>query len=92
MHENQSEHHEVVAALQELLSHLGPTRGETVEWGAAERIYGVAFPADYRAFVAAFGGGSIDEAVGIDVPAVTPDEQRPAGVSRHGRVPAQAPA
>lgn len=68
-----------VASIGEVLSRIGPTYGDTVDWSAAERVYGTSFPADYRAYVAAFGSGSIEETL-ISSPAavVKPESPRPA--------------
>ncbi|MCG6499992.1 SMI1/KNR4 family protein [Kitasatospora sp. A2-31] len=71
-----------MSAIRELLSCIGPTCGDSVDWGAAEKLYGKPFPGDYQAFAAAFGGGSIEQVVGIRMPAVTPDELHGNTVSR----------
>lgn len=71
-----------MAGIGELLSCIGPTCGDTVDWSAVEQVYGSSFPADYRAFVAKFGSGSIEQMVGIQIPAVTSDEQHGNTVSR----------
>lgn len=65
----------VVTDLANTLAVIGPTRGDVVNWNAVEAVYGHPFPADYRAFVAAFGQGSIEEMVGIRIPAVTSEER-----------------
>ncbi|MEV6562848.1 hypothetical protein AB0M22_44520 [Nocardia sp. NPDC051756] len=56
-----------MAGLAEVLSCMGPTCGDTVDWSACA----ISFPADYRAFVAAFGAGSIEDIIGILVPCGT---------------------
>lgn len=71
-----------MAGLGEVLSCIGPTCGDTVDWSAAERVHGTSFPADYRAFAAAFGSGSIEQVVGICIPAVSSDERKGNTVSR----------
>ncbi|MGC0319203.1 SMI1/KNR4 family protein [Kitasatospora acidiphila] len=63
-----------MAGIRELLSCIGPTCGDTIDWSAVVKVYGTSFPADYRAFIAAFGGGTIEQMVGICIPAVTSDE------------------
>ncbi|MGW2375425.1 MULTISPECIES: SMI1/KNR4 family protein [Kitasatospora] len=75
MSDDQSVAIAAMAGIGELLSCIGPTCGDTVDWSAAEKVYGTPFPADYRAFVAAFGRGSIEEIVGIHIPAVNSNEQ-----------------
>lgn len=65
--------HTALAGLGELLSVIGPTAGDAVDWTAAERIYGTAFPADYRAFTAAFGDGTIEEVISVHTPVTSPD-------------------
>ncbi|MFF3226700.1 hypothetical protein ACFYV7_28160 [Nocardia suismassiliense] len=71
-----------MAGLAEVLSCIGPTCGDIVDWGAAERVYRVSFPADYRAFVAAFGSGMISEIVVVHTPAVSSAESLMLKVSR----------
>ncbi len=71
-----------MAGLGEVLSCIGPTCGEIVDWSAAEKIYETAFPADYRAFVAAFGSGTIEEMVVVFTPVVSSEELRMVKVSR----------
>ncbi|MFI6866144.1 hypothetical protein [Nocardia sp. NPDC050406] len=61
----------LLAGLREVLSCTGPTCGDTIDWPAAQGIYGAAFPADYRAFVAAFGSGTIADLVVVHIPAVS---------------------
>ncbi|MFI5541901.1 hypothetical protein ACIA5H_36605, partial [Nocardia sp. NPDC051900] len=41
-----SEDQPAMAGLGEVLSCIGPTCGDTVNWSAAEKIYETAFPAD----------------------------------------------
>ncbi|WP_328410868.1 hypothetical protein [Nocardia sp. NBC_00403] len=71
-----------VASLTRMLSCIGPTCGDSIDWGSAERIYGTSFPADYRAFVAAFGSGTIEEMVMVFTPAVSSAESHTLEVSR----------
>lgn len=74
MSDEQSRVPAVVTDLAKELTVIGPTRGDVIDWNAAEAVYGRPFPADYRAFVALFGHGSIEEMVGIRIPAVTSEE------------------
>ncbi|MER6399627.1 hypothetical protein ABT263_26810 [Kitasatospora sp. NPDC001603] len=82
MNDDQSAAIAAMASIGEVLSCIGPTCGDTVDWSAAERVYGTSFPADYRAFVAAFGSGSIEAMVGVHIPAVTSNELQVITVSR----------
>ncbi|WP_433728004.1 hypothetical protein ACQP0C_37770 [Nocardia sp. CA-129566] len=77
-----SEDQPAMAGLGEVLSCIGPTCGDTVNWSAAEKIYETAFPADYRSFVAAFGSGTIEEMVVVFTPVVSSEEVRMVKVSR----------
>ncbi|WP_157762079.1 hypothetical protein [Nocardia yamanashiensis] len=56
-----------LAGLADVLSCIGPTCGDTIDWSSCA----ISFPADYRAFVTAFGDGSIEDIVSILVPAAT---------------------
>lgn len=56
-----------LAGLAAVLSCIGPTCGDTIDWSSCA----ISFPADYRAFVSAFGNGSIEGVIDILVPAVT---------------------
>ncbi|MEV0028639.1 hypothetical protein [Nocardia sp. NPDC050793] len=71
-----------MAGLGEVLSCIGPTCGDTIDWIAVERIYGTSLPTDYRAFVAAFGSGMIEQMVAIFIPVVSAAEPRMLKVSR----------
>ncbi|WP_308130283.1 hypothetical protein [Kitasatospora aureofaciens] len=82
MSDDQSAAIAAMASIGEVLSCIGPTCGDAVDWSAAERVYGTSFPADYRAFVTAFGSGSIEEMVGVHIPAVTSNEPQVVTVSR----------
>ncbi|WP_406259929.1 SMI1/KNR4 family protein [Actinacidiphila glaucinigra] len=49
--------------LIERLQHIMPPHegaGDVVDWQAAENSWGVAFPADYKEFVAVYGAGEVD--------------------------------
>ncbi|UKZ02981.1 hypothetical protein BOQ63_002300 (plasmid) [Streptomyces viridifaciens] len=93
---------EVMFELTELLSCFGPTRGDSVDWDAVEAVYGRRLPSDYQRFVAAFGSGSIEQALYVQAPATTTAELAgnvvstlPAGMLASGgadswRDPAQA--
>ncbi|MBO1336274.1 SMI1/KNR4 family protein [Streptomyces sp. VRA16 Mangrove soil] len=56
--------------MSELLRIMPPHEGAgaAFDWAAIERRTGLRFPADYRAFVTAYGDGSIDAILGIMVP------------------------
>ncbi|MFD9591982.1 hypothetical protein ACFWA9_04385 [Kitasatospora sp. NPDC059973] len=71
-----------MASLGDALSCIGPTCGDAIDWSAAKRMYDTSFPSDYRAFVAAFGSGSIEQMIYIFVPAVTSAESQANTVSR----------
>lgn len=71
-----------MASLTRVLSCIGPTCGDSIDWGAAERMYGTSFPADYRAFVATFGSGTIESMVVVSTPAVSSAESQMLKVSR----------
>ncbi|MEV7774569.1 hypothetical protein [Kitasatospora sp. NPDC086791] len=73
---------DVVAEIIRRVSRPGPTRGEDVDWTVASEAYGVSFPADYRAFVAAFGSGSIEDSLSFVTPAVHGEPLRGDWVSR----------
>jgi hypothetical protein len=53
-----------------LIQIMPPTHGadEEVDWDAVEAQLGTRLPADYRAFVAVYGGGSIGDELGILLP------------------------
>ncbi|MFD0258467.1 SMI1/KNR4 family protein [Kitasatospora indigofera] len=42
--------------------------GDPVDWDEAARRWGTPFPADYRDFVSAYGGGSINRSLSIGLP------------------------
>ncbi|MFE3875766.1 hypothetical protein ACFXPX_15385 [Kitasatospora sp. NPDC059146] len=71
-----------MVGIEEVLSCIGPTRGDTIDWSAAERVYATSFPPDYRAFIAAFGRGSIEQTVGVNLPAVSSTELQVDTVSK----------
>jgi hypothetical protein len=57
-------------ALDVLVGLMPPHQGSgnEVDWAAAEAAYGCRFPADYRAFAAVYGEGSIDESISVMMP------------------------
>jgi hypothetical protein len=64
--------HQSIVRLAELLE-IPSLAGDAVDWAAAdwaaaEVHWGTAFPPDYRDFVSAFGGGSINASFHIAVP------------------------
>ncbi|MGK4586128.1 hypothetical protein [Kitasatospora sp. HPMI-4] len=64
----------VMDDIRKFLTCIGPTYGDSLDWNAVKAVYGRSFPADYQAFVTAFGSGSIEEVVGIRIPASTHEE------------------
>ncbi|TDC80486.1 SMI1/KNR4 family protein [Streptomyces hainanensis] len=42
--------------------------GDEIDWDRAERTWGVAFPADYREFVGAYGEGVIEDFLALLIP------------------------
>ncbi|MFE4459484.1 hypothetical protein ACFROC_19190 [Nocardia tengchongensis] len=71
-----------LANLTRMLSCIGPTCGDSIDWGAAEHVYGTSFPSDYRAFISAYGSGGIEDVVGVFIPAVSSAESQISKVSR----------
>ncbi|MFG3495378.1 SMI1/KNR4 family protein [Streptomyces sp. NPDC047928] len=67
-----------VTALAEIMP---PEHGadEQVDWAAAEARWGTRFPADYRAFMALYGGGGINGEAGVLLPLPEPGIQWPPG-------------
>ncbi|MEU5412701.1 MULTISPECIES: SMI1/KNR4 family protein [Streptomyces] len=62
----------------EALERLLPTTygiDEQVDWAVAEARWGACFPADYKAFMSAYGEGSVDDVIVVHrpMPADTPD-------------------
>ena len=57
--------------LARLVSLMAPPAagGDVIDWSALER-QGACFPGDYKEFVAAYGGGDIDDILSIDTPPV----------------------
>ena len=58
------------APLEALTLLLPMTYGvdEQVDWAAAEARWGAGFPSDYKAFMAAYGEGSVDDAIVVHRP------------------------
>ncbi len=50
------------------LALVAPREGEALPWDAASRETGFPLPADYRAFVDAFGRGELYERLGVNTP------------------------
>ncbi|WP_119726348.1 SMI1/KNR4 family protein [Thermomonospora amylolytica] len=59
-------------AVEQLVAVLEPPAGggDQVDWERVREEYGVMFPADYRSFVETYGGGVIDDYIGISTPPV----------------------
>lgn len=71
--------HQVHPEVAELIRLLPPPTDPApeVDWSRAEEAWGVAFPADYKSFVATYGkghltSGSVGKFLGVMVPEVTP--------------------
>ncbi|OKI25069.1 hypothetical protein A6A07_31215 [Streptomyces sp. CB03911] len=58
-----------VGELAHLLSCIGPTCGDNIDWKVVEAVYGRSLPADYRRFVDTFGRGTIEQMVVVRGPA-----------------------
>lgn len=56
------------------LARVTPRAGEALPWAACGRAVGIRLPADYRAFVDAFGGGEVYERLGVSVPRTSHDD------------------
>ncbi|MFG2622550.1 hypothetical protein ACGFXC_33545 [Streptomyces sp. NPDC048507] len=69
--------------IRSLLSPIGETVGETVDWESVSRAYGTAFPSDFREFIEQVGGGSIEDQLVVLAPC--PDEHPQNSVSRFNR-------
>lgn len=62
--------------------------GDVADWTSVERAWGLSFPNDFKAFVAAYGDGSVENYLAVLVPEEAGGE--PAGGGRHhGRCPCQ---
>ncbi|MFF9458675.1 SMI1/KNR4 family protein [Streptomyces flaveolus] len=61
--------HPAIARLRELLP-VPASGGDPVDWAEIEQTTGLALPADYREFVETYGGGEIDEYIGVLTPPV----------------------
>ncbi|UGT44323.1 hypothetical protein LTV02_13400 [Nocardia yamanashiensis] len=67
-----------LAGLEDVLTCTGPTCGDTIDWSSCA----ISFPADYRAFVTAFGDGSIEDIISILVPDVASAQPHAATLAR----------
>ncbi|MFR9793797.1 SMI1/KNR4 family protein [Streptomyces sp. MB22_4] len=61
--------HPLVTRLRDMLPPPS-SGGDTVDWEELARAEGVVLPSDYREFVEVYGGGEIDEYLGISTPPV----------------------
>ncbi|MFE6747294.1 SMI1/KNR4 family protein [Kitasatospora purpeofusca] len=61
--------HPAVTRLSALLG-VPSSEGDTVDWEELARTTGLRLPADYRDFVTLYGGGELDEYLGISTPPV----------------------
>lgn len=50
------------------LAHLAPREGEVLPWARSAEAYGIELPADYRAFVDAFGAGEVYGRLSLNTP------------------------
>lgn len=64
-----SEEIHLTALLSVMSAHDGAD--EQVDWDELRRAWRVGFPSDYRAFMAAYGAGGIDDAFGVLTPEAT---------------------
>ena len=60
--------HWAVAELTRVMA--PPAQGDEVDWERVRELSGVAFPEDYRDFVATYGGGSMDDLLVVLTPPV----------------------
>ncbi|MFJ4796322.1 SMI1/KNR4 family protein [Kitasatospora purpeofusca] len=65
--------HEMIGRLSGILG-ISEARGDVVDWEELARSTGLRVPADYRDFVAVFGGGELNEYLAVRIP---PAEGRP---------------
>ncbi|SDT83094.1 SMI1-KNR4 cell-wall [Streptomyces sp. TLI_053] len=61
--------HQAVTRLAALLGEPGG-QGDTVDWEELARTTGLRLPADYRDFVTLYGGGELDDYLGVSTPPV----------------------
>ncbi|MFD7829043.1 SMI1/KNR4 family protein [Kitasatospora sp. NPDC059803] len=59
--------HPAIARLSALLGQPS-IPGDTIEWDELARTTGLRLPADYRDFVTLYGGGELDEYLGVSTP------------------------
>ncbi|CAN3985902.1 SMI1/KNR4 family protein [Kitasatospora purpeofusca] len=65
--------HQMIGRLSGILG-ISEARGDVVDWEEIARSTGLRVPADYRDFVAVFGGGELNEYLAVRIP---PVEGRP---------------
>lgn len=58
--------HWAVERLREIMP--PPERGDTVDWEEVYGQCGLRFPLDYRDFVSVYGGGTVDDYLGVSTP------------------------
>jgi hypothetical protein len=61
--------HPAITRLSALLGEPG-IPGDSIDWDELARTTGLHLPADYRDFVTLYGGGELDEYLGISTPSV----------------------
>ncbi|MFF2147465.1 SMI1/KNR4 family protein [Kitasatospora sp. NPDC058190] len=61
--------HPAITRLSALLGEPS-TPGDTIDWDELARTTGLRLPADYRDFVTLYGGGELDEYLGVSTPPV----------------------
>ncbi|MFH9355014.1 SMI1/KNR4 family protein [Kitasatospora sp. NPDC017646] len=75
------EHPDVAALMQVMSAEDGC--GEGIDWPTVEAELGLRLPADYKAFMAVYGGGGIDGEAGILLPAAPAED----GLTDPGTIP-----
>lgn len=50
------------------LAHLTPREGEVLPWAQSAAAFGIELPADFRAFVDAFGAGEVYDRLSVNTP------------------------
>ncbi|MCD2469545.1 SMI1/KNR4 family protein [Streptomyces sp. MBT42] len=81
--QNSSRFQNATPQLSEMLSVLGDTAGDDIDWAEASRVYGTSFPSDFREFMDRYGCGSIEDQLSVLAPRA--DESEPNAVSRFSR-------
>lgn len=69
--------------VRRLLTPIGETVGEAIDWDSIQSAYGTAFPGDFREFIDRIGSGSIEDQLVVLAPRL--NESQPDAVSRFSR-------